>query len=203
MDAQSFRTWLLTAIGKSMETTNFQAHFLQGNNPGTGTNGSTQQWFPCLVQSKVKTTGFGTVLMITGCLAGGRDALYVKDHVNQALHADASQSPIVISGRFSGCTFARCVGGNGHTWVAHIFVDGNDPTNDPTAQARAFETAAGAVANSAVGFTTVGRVQPPAMRGYVIGTHHGVVWQWNWVELTLNGVVTVNQLLGPADWVVL
>jgi hypothetical protein len=203
MNAQELRAWLATAPGKQMETANFLGHMMEGGHPAGAANGSTEQYFPCLVRRQVKPGGFGTILMVTACLAGGRDAIYVKDHVNQCLHADATLSPIVISGRFSGCTFARCVGALGHTYVAHIFVDANDGNNDPAAQARAFEIAAGAAPNTAVGFQTAGVVQAPSNRGYVIGTFHGGAWQWNWITCMNDGTVMVNQILGAPDWVAL
>jgi hypothetical protein len=205
MNAQELRQWLMAATGKQMETDNFLFQFMVGGVPGNGTpaNSSTGQYFPCLVRRVVKPNGFGYMLKITGCLQGGADALFVKDHPNQSLHANASQFPIVISGRFSGCTFARCVGANGHLYIAHIFVDGGLAGNNPAAQARAFETAVGAAANSAVGFTTAGRVMAPAMRGYVFGTFDGANWQWNWLTADTNGNVVSCQALGPADWVAL
>ena len=205
MNAQDLREWLLTATGKQLETDNFLGQFMVGGVPGNGTaaNSSTGQFFPCLVRRTVKPNGFGYYLKITGCLQGGADALFVRDHPNQSLHADASLFPIVISGRFSGCTFARCVGANGHVYIAHLFVDANLAGNNPAAQARAFETAVGAAPNSAVGFRTVGQVTAPAMRGYVFGTFDGANWQWHWLTADANGTVVSCRALGGGDWVAL
>lgn len=203
MNAQELRQWLVTAPGKQLETDNFHGQFMVGGVPVGAVSQSTGQYFPCLVRREPKPNGFGYLLKITACFNAGRHAVFVKDHSNQSLHADANLSPIVISGRFSGCTFARCVGANGHTYVAHIFVDAALAGNDPATQARNFEAACGAAANTAVGFATIGRVAAPAMRGYVIGTYHGAAWQWTWLTADINGFVSTCTTIGAADWVAL
>ena len=121
MNAQELREWLLTGTGKQLETDNFLGQFMVGGVPGNGTaaNSSTGQFFPCLVRRTVKPNGFGYYLKITGCLQGGADALFVRDHPNQSLHADASLFPralgnppiltiVAMAKRVSRICRARC-----------------------------------------------------------------------------------------------
>jgi hypothetical protein len=131
-----------------------------------------------------------------------RHGVYLPDYENQCTRVNATANGIVISGQFSGCTFARCTAG-GNEFAGHIYVSTATPGNDPLVQARSFEQACGAPANSAVGFSTVGRVLAPAVRGYVIGTLVADTWQWNWMTVQLDGTVAMCETLTPADWVAL
>jgi hypothetical protein len=74
--------------------------------------------------------------------------------------------------------------------------------NNPATQARNFEIACAAVANSATGFHANGAVLAGAeARGYVIGTLFGGVWQWNWLTTWAADVVINCGIVAP--WVAL
>jgi hypothetical protein len=127
--------------------------------------------------------------------------VYLPDFLNQCTLVNASAHGIIFSGRFSGCTFARCTV-DGAEFVGHIYVNTDIPGNDPVAQARSFERESGAMVNSAVGFSTVARVLPPAAYGYVVGTFTGGTWQWNWMTVQADGSSVVTCVtIAPTDWV--
>ena len=202
MNAAELNTWLLTAVGKEMDIGNLHGNFVMGSVPRGALNQSTSQYMPMLCRHEIKPNGAaGTILKFTGCLAGGKDAIFIGDFTNQSLHAEADVAEIVISGRFSGCTFAKAIGANGRTYVAHIFVNKHDVGNNPLAQADAFQAAVGAAPGSVLGFKTAGVVEPPSDRGYVIGTKAGHEWQWSWVTCNANRIVMTCRALTDADWV--
>ena len=188
MNATQFRTWLGNCTGKKLGLQPGYANIqgIASNVP----NGSCQLYIPIRVTG-VHKKRFGFAIgspykvQISNSGLAGANGVYLPDAVNECTRVDATNSDgIVISGRFSGCTFALCTDGAGVLWAGHVYVDASIVGNNPTNQARAFETACGAVANSAIGFQTAGQVQVVhgGAHGLVIGTDVGG-WQWNWVVL--------------------
>lgn len=207
MTPVNLRAWLApSAIGKIVHFQNLAAQ-VQGGGPAPGApaNGSVVLYYPVTVVHQLRANGFGFELAVTGCPMGGHDGVYLPDCPNQCPRVDATAQAngIVISGQFTGCTFARCQTAGGNLVAGHVYVNGALPGNNPVAQARAFEVGAGAPANTAMGFPTIGQVMAPANRGYTIGTLVAGVWQWDWLTVDANNTVVTHLVLGPAHWVAL
>lgn len=120
---------------------------------------------------------------------------------------------IVISGRFTGCTFARCSGKNGHLFVAHIYnqrkktKDKDEKFSDQNIEAENFKAdcGGGGPASVVTGFRTEKRLNKKNMYfGYVIGTwlvKDG--WKWKWVTIApdVKTIVTCEDITDK-EWVV-
>jgi hypothetical protein len=189
MNATQFRAWLEGCRGRQIDLRPGFAN-RQGA-PSGDANGSCELYIPINVTG-VHRRRFGRAfgspyrVEITNSDNVHKDGVYLPDAENECTRVNATTSSggIVISGRFTGCTFAKCVQG-GNTWVGHVYVNAAAAGNDPAAQARAFENGCGAAANTARGYQTAGRVALVAggLYGLVIGTFVGAAWQWKWVVL--------------------
>jgi hypothetical protein len=202
MNSQDLRIWLQAAAGESVNFQGVQAANRQGLLPAQGDppNGSYELYFPITINRLARPSGFGYELRVANSTMADRDGVYLPDYVNQCTRVNATANGIVISGKFTGCTFARCTAG-GNEFTGHIYVSAATPDNDPVAQARSFEQACGAPANSAVGFPTVGHISAPAGHGYIIGTLVTGAWQWDWMTVQPDGTVVGCVTLAPANWV--
>ena len=173
--------------------------------PTAPANGTRPLYLPITVDHVMAPTGFE--LQVRNTAVGGHHGVFLPDAVNQCTTVDASANAngIVVSGPFTGCTFAKCINpANAHLIVGHIYVNGAIAGNNPATQAVALKAAAGQLpAGPAQGFQTAGRVAAPAISGYVIGTLVGGIWQWDWLTINVNDGVVARQTLGPADWVAL
>lgn len=206
MNAHDLRVWLQAAVGKSVNFQGVQSANRQGIVPPkeTPANGSCELYFPITVDRLPKNSGFGYELRVTNSTMPDRHGVYLPDFVNQCTRVNASANGIIFSGRFTGCTFVRCTTTGGDEYVGHIYVKASEDQNNPVAQARSFELECGAVVNSAVGFSTVGRINQSAAHGYVVGTLTGSTWQWNWMTVQADGSSVVTCVaIAPADWVLL
>lgn len=202
MTAQELRNWLSYAVGKSINFMNIQGQNRQGQLPvrGAAANGSLELYFPITIRRMPKASGFGWELQVVGSNMANRDGVYLPDYENQCTWVDATQNSngIIISGRFSGCTFARCISRTGHSHFGHIYVNSQTAGNNPMNQARAFENACNSFENTASGFKTTGRVRAHASYGYVIGTF-SVAWQLNWLTIDMSGCVVESSIIQPGQ----
>jgi hypothetical protein len=207
MNATELRAWLGNCNSKEIARTLAQG---QQGVLGAVPSGTSSYYFKVEVKGvHKKTFGFACgspyKIEITGN-PQATDGWFLPDLQNQCTRLDASNSPgIVMSGWFTGCTFARCVGNQNHLWIGHIYVDSHLPNNNPTLQARNFETDCGAPANSATGFKTHGLLDRDRneARSLIIGTYVGASWDWHFVILDGNNHVKSARRLDNNDFVAL
>jgi hypothetical protein len=202
MTAAELLAWLETGVGKGMNFSGSTGTHTVGMCPPTPPHNQAYQfYFPVTVNRHFRPT-FGTELAVQNApLSGDYHALFIPDRINTCPYVYDPPKPIVISGRFTGCTFARC-GGTGMKPIAfgHIYVDSHIPHNNPATQARNFEIACGSLPYSAVGFSTIGQVTLTAMYGYVIAVNVGW-WRYYWVSYDpVNSMVVTCRLIGDHEW---
>jgi hypothetical protein len=217
--------WLNNSDGKSVD---FRAAQIpehhQGSVPSADqvekeglVNRAYRFFFPKSIGRKtVRCAGFPllashTRLAMSSCEMAGRNAAYLpdQDRICTWLNASDDAKGIVVCGKFTGCTFARCIH-DGKVMVAHIYVKTSIPEVDPSTQARNFEHACGAPLNSATGFKTAEKIDGANTVGYVIGVRlpaslsgSALAERWGWLWMTIN--VATNLVLScrkieEAEW---
>jgi hypothetical protein len=210
MNAQELRTWLENAVGKEVNFQGVESANMQGTIPAVRElNDLCQLYFPIQVERVQKPNG-SMELRVRNSTMDVKHGVYLPDFQNQCTwtNASANHNQIIFSGRFSGCTFARCLGA-GNQFVGHIYVSSGADGNDPAAQARNFVTVCGGQPGTAIGFRTINRVEAPASYGYVVGTCIGNQWQWNWMTVARPPsndpyeYVVACRTINPDEWVAL
>ncbi len=183
-------------VGKTINVQLWTAPFIMENNPPSDANKSLKfykRFVGSLSPKEFKLTNGSTINF---------DGVYLPDKLNQCTWINATQDShsIVISGQFSGCTFALCTGKNNNTYAAHIF--NSRPITNQNLEAANFRTdcGEGGTASLVAGFKTEKRVQGTAAFGYVIGTFVGG-WKWKWVTMS-NAQKNKQTILSCEDIVV-
>jgi hypothetical protein len=168
---------LRSLFDKKVFSLDVQPGYLAMGGPLPAAANSAVEYYQKVTINKVNKT-----IQIRGApAAGAADGVYIPAIGNTCTYFVLSANyDIVVSGRFTGCSFAICNAQAG-TAVAHVYVDTSDNTNDPDAQITALETATnGTVLNT---FATEGHLIAAAgeAEGFVFGTREAGTWKWHWV----------------------
>jgi len=129
------------------------------------------------------------------------DGFYLPDMKNRCTWMQADKSNIIISGRFTGCTFGWYKDDKGHLYTAHIFNEKG--TTDQNIEAKNFLKDSNAPKGTTVhGFRTAGLLKASgnALFGYVIGTFVKGEWKWKWVTISSKDQKTIVSCSDITQW---
>jgi len=164
----------------------------------TKEDNSAMEYYQKVTIDQVKKT-----IEIKGVQGGvAANGVYIPAMENRCTYYNVSLDyDIVVSGRFTGCTFAICHTPTGIA-VAHIFVDSKNKDNNPNDQITALEAITnGTVLNT---FSTQGTLDEKAgeAEGFVFGTRDAGTWNWHWVTKTSGepGTVITCRQITKKEW---